>query len=185
MTATRSIRHVAVVGLMGSGKTTIGARLAQHLGLPLHDSDAEIEARHGRTVRELRDELGVDAMHELEAQHLLDALAGPIPSVICAAASTADVTACLEAIDELSVAVVLLTVEPEEAAARFLREGHRPWYGDDPADFLARQARSRNPRYRALRPIEVATDGRSPDEILAFVIDALAARGVPGHERNG
>ena len=184
MSATPPIRHVAVVGLMGSGKTTIGARLAQHLGRPLRDSDAEIEAREGRTVRELRDELGVDAMHELEARHLLDALAAPTPSVISPAASVADVTACLEGLGDPTVAVVLLTVDPREAAAKFLRENHRPWYGDDPADFLARQARARYPRYRALGPIEVATDGRSPDEILAFVIDALAARGVPIKDRN-
>lgn len=167
------IRHIAVVGLMGSGKTTVGARLARHFGRPLRDSDVEIEARQGRTVRQLRDELGVDAMHELEARQLLDALADPTPSVICPAAFVADDARCLEALGDPSVAVVLLTVEPLEAAARFVREDHRPWYGDDPADFLERQGRSRLPRLRALRPIEVATDGHSPDEVAGLAIAAL------------
>jgi hypothetical protein len=76
MTPTRPpIRHVAVVGLMGSGKSTIGRRLAASLGWPMRDSDVEIEAARGRTVRQLRDELGVDGLHEIEAGQLLAALA--------------------------------------------------------------------------------------------------------------
>lgn len=163
---------------MGSGKTTIGRRLAEHLGWPLRDSDVDIEARQGRTVRALADALGVDAMHELEAQQLLDALAGPTPSVICAAASVADVAACLEALADPSVGVVLLMAAPAVAAARFRPGDHRPWYGDDPTNFLVRQARSRLPRYRSLGPIEVTTDDRTPDEVVVLVMDALAARGA-------
>jgi shikimate kinase len=174
---------VVFVGLMGSGKTTIGARVAQHFGRPLRDSDVEIEAREGRTVRQLRDEIGVDGMHELEAWQLLDALADPAPSVICPAASIAEVDACLRALEDPSVAVVFLTADPAEAAARFIHEEHRPWYGDDPAEFLARQARSRYPRFRALGPIEVATDGRTPDQVVGIVVEALAVIGLAIQER--
>ena len=71
------LRHVVLVGLMGAGKTTVGRRLAARLGWPWHDSDADIEAATGMTVRELRDRDGVDAMHDLEAAQLLQALAEP------------------------------------------------------------------------------------------------------------
>src|SRR5215208_4289943 len=77
--------HVVVVGLMGSGKTTVGRALADRLGWPFRDSDPEIQAVTGRTVRELRDDLGVDAMHDLEADQLLDALAAPGPAVVAPA----------------------------------------------------------------------------------------------------
>lgn len=173
------LQHVAVVGLMGSGKTTVGSRLAALLGWPLRDSDAEIEARLARTVRQLRGELGVDAMHDLEAQQLLDALAEPGPSVVCPAASVADVDACLAALGSPCVFVVFLTVEPTVAAKRFLTGGHRPWYGDDPAVFLARQASVRYPRLRSLHPLEVAADERTPDEVVRLVAATLAERGVP------
>ena len=43
-------RPIALVGLMGVGKTTVGRRLAAKLGLPFHDSDEEIETASGRTV---------------------------------------------------------------------------------------------------------------------------------------
>lgn len=57
-------RHVAVLGLMGAGKTTVAHALGALLGRPVSDSDAAIEEATGATVRELRDRLGVDAMHD-------------------------------------------------------------------------------------------------------------------------
>ena len=53
-------RHIVITGLMGSGKTTVGRALAHTLGRTWRDSDAEIEADTGLTVRELRDREGVD-----------------------------------------------------------------------------------------------------------------------------
>jgi hypothetical protein len=66
---------------MGSGKTTIGRRIAPPVGRPFHDSDDGIEARTGRSARELKDELGEDAMHALEAD---DLLAGSDPQTFIA-----------------------------------------------------------------------------------------------------
>lgn len=43
-------RPIALVGLMGVGKTTVGRRLARRLNVPFYDSDEEIEAASGRTV---------------------------------------------------------------------------------------------------------------------------------------
>lgn len=185
MNEAAEIRHIAVVGLMGSGKTTIGSGIAGRLGWPLRDSDAEIEAREGRTVRRLRDDLGVDAMHALEARQLLDALADPAPSVVCPAASVVDVDACRQALAEPGVAVVYLSIDPAVAAVRFVAGEHRPWYGDDPATFLARQAREREPHFRALNPIEIVVDSLSPDEIVGLALEALARRGVSIPDRAG
>ena len=51
-------RTIALVGLMGVGKSTIGRRLAQALGLPFRDADQEIEAAAGRTIPEIFAERG-------------------------------------------------------------------------------------------------------------------------------
>src|SRR6266540_1449750 len=99
-------RHVVVVGLMGAGKSAVGRRVAQQLGWPWRDSDREIEAATGLTVRQLRDRDGVDAMHALESRQLLDALEEPGPSVISAAASTIEVPECRAALTAPQVAVV-------------------------------------------------------------------------------
>jgi shikimate kinase len=166
--------HIVLVGLMGSGKTTVGRLVATRLGRPLRDSDPDIEARHGSSVRELRETLGTEAMHAIEARHLLDALAGREPAVICAAASAIDNDVCLDALRDGSV-VVWLTVAPETAAARFDRQAHRPRFGDDPATFLAEQAVRRDPRFRSLDPLVLATDDRTPDELASAILEAAAA----------
>jgi len=182
------ISHVVVVGLMGSGKTTVGRELARRLGWPLRDSDPEIEAATGRTVRTLRDEIGVDAMHELEARQLLDALAAPGPVVVSPAASVIDVAACRTALRAPGVAIAFLTALPAVAAARFTSGEHRPWYGADPEVFLAEQAARRYPRFRSLDPVELATDDRDPAAIADAALVALAARGLaltPGPTSKG
>ena len=45
--ATAVDRHLALIGFMGAGKTTVGREVARRTGRPLVDTDAEIEARHG------------------------------------------------------------------------------------------------------------------------------------------
>src|SRR5437762_1566050 len=72
--STGMLRHIVLVGLMVTGKTTVGSGLAAALGWPFSDSDAWIERQRGKTVRALADEIGVDEMHALEAGHLLQAL---------------------------------------------------------------------------------------------------------------
>ena len=170
----RHRRHVVVVGLMGSGKSVVGRRLAARLGWPWRDSDREIEAATGLTVRELRDRDGVDAMHALEARHLIDALAELPPSVISAAASTVDVPECRAAMTAPGVAVVWLRAEPATLAQRFsARDRHRPEFGDSPEVFLAEQAARRHPFFASLDPIVVDVDRIRPGEAAARAMGAL------------
>jgi shikimate kinase len=167
-----------VVGLMGVGKTTVGRALADRLGWPLDDSDAAIEAREGRTVRQLRDALGTDEMHALEARHLLDALASPRPRVITPAAFTIEVPACRDALRAPDVLVAWLRATPETLARRFAAGDHRPSYGDDPARFLAEQTRRRDPLFAGLAPLVVDGEDATPDAAVRAILAALAERGT-------
>jgi len=169
-------RHLVLIGLMGSGKTAVGRIVANRLGRPLRDSDTDIEAREGRTVRELSDAAGTPAMHDLEASHLLDALAGAGLDVVCAAASTIDDSRCRDALRGSAVFAVWLTATSATAAARFDDQAHRPRFGADPAVFLARQAAERGPLFRSACAVELATDGLTPDELADLVLELA---GVP------
>jgi shikimate kinase len=167
-------RHCVIVGLMGVGKSTVGAAVAGRLGWTFRDSDADIQAVTGRTVRELRDVEGVDRMHAREADQLLDALASADPSVIAAAASVADVPACLDALRAPDVFAVWLQASPQLLADRFASsDDHRPAYGDSTEDFLARQLEVRGAALASVADLSVDVTGRTPDEIAAVVVEAL------------
>ena len=169
------MRHVVLVGLMGSGKTTVGRLVATALGWPLRDSDAEIEAREGCTVRELDEALGTDAMHALEAEALRTALASPTPSVVAAAASTIEDDACVRALRDPSLVVAWLRISPATAAARFASRGHRPRFGDDPSTFLVEQAASRDPRFASVATLTLDADDAPPDRLATRIVAAARA----------
>lgn len=59
-----------LVGFMASGKTTVGRALAEHIGWPFVDMDAEIEAREGRPITEIFKELGESGFREIESRVL-------------------------------------------------------------------------------------------------------------------
>ena len=81
----RTDQHLVLVGMMGVGKSTAARVLADRLGRRVIDSDAVIEARTGRTVREIFAEDGEAAFRALETDVLLEALASEEPLVIAAA----------------------------------------------------------------------------------------------------
>lgn len=168
-TGGRPIRHVVLLGLMGSGKTTVGRLVATRLARPFLDSDAAIEASEGRSARAIRERSGTDALRRLEARHLLTSLASPVESVIAAAASTIEDAACHDALMGGPSIIVWLTASPRTGAGRFDAQPHRPRYGEDTAAFLARQAIERAPLFRSLDPVELATDARTPEDLAATI----------------
>jgi shikimate kinase len=72
---------VYLVGMPGSGKSTVGGELAGRLGVPFVDLDAEIERREGRTIAEIFASAGEAAFRALEAKELVRA-ATRDPSVV-------------------------------------------------------------------------------------------------------
>ena len=68
------VPKAVLVGLPGSGKSTIGRRLAKSLGLGLLDTDAEIEKTTGRTIAEIFATDGEAAFRRIEAEVICDAL---------------------------------------------------------------------------------------------------------------
>ena len=167
-------RHIVVVGLMGSGKTTVGRALAAALGWRHRDSDAELGASHGRTARELADEIGVRRLHDLELRQLLDAVAASEPSVVSPAASIIDEPDGRAALAEPGVFVVWLRIDPTAAARRARPGDHRP-----KPEPLAAQAARRDPLFAAAA--DVAIDAGQPVEVIvATVLDRLPGSSVAG-----
>src|SRR3546814_12954624 len=92
-------RHIVLLGLMGAGKSSVGRRVAKRLDRELIDGDVVLDERTGgMTAAEVADSEGIDALHDMEAQIALDALASPTPAVIGPAPSTIEVDPAREAL---------------------------------------------------------------------------------------
>ena len=163
-------RHLVLVGLMGVGKTTVGQLLAQRLGRQLVDSDLRIEARTGRTVKQILDEDGLAEMRRQEAAALFDALDDDEPRVIAAAAGVVLDTENRERLNAAVADVVWLTADPTVLAPRTATRGHRPWLDDDPVGTLRHMQDEREPLYREVADRIVAVDGLTPDQIADRIL---------------
>jgi shikimate kinase len=180
-------RHVVLVGLMGSGKTTIGIPLARRLGRPYVDNDAELERSTGHTAHDIAAADGLDALHAQEAAMLLATVERDEPAVISAPASAIadpDVRARLK-----DAFVVWLDTDLDTLARRFDHEKHRPALVGTPREFLEQQYRERAPLYRKVASYVVHSHGDEPpeqvvDEIVR-ALDATESGSAAGNTRSG
>jgi shikimate kinase len=166
--------HVVLVGLMGTGKTTTGRRLAAALRCRFVDNDEGLTARTGISAADLAASEGLDELHRIEADLLLEALAGPEPIVIAAAASVIDDQRCRSALDAPTVRVVWLRAPPAVAVDRASRSAHRP-LGDDAAGLLARQERERHRRFEQIADLIVDTSVRPTAEVVEGLVGWLGS----------
>jgi shikimate kinase len=157
--------HIALIGLMASGKTTIGTRVAHALGRPFVDSDELLQARTGHTARELFEADGEQAMHAQERDALMEAFASPEPNVIGAAASSV-----LTMPDELRHHyVVWLCADPRVLAERARQQPHRPFVDHDP-DVLVQQHEQRKALYASVASFTIDTTSGNPDDEAAEIV---------------
>jgi shikimate kinase len=164
---------------MASGKSTIGHLLARRLGRRFVDNDEALEARSGRSARDIARTDGAEALHALEAQALVDALARPVPAVVAAAASVVEQPTVVDALSGNDV--VYLHATPDVLAARVVRpvpgDDHRPFVEGDARAVLEAQYGARDARYRALASIIVETSANDPDDVVDHIMRALEAGG--------
>lgn len=161
-------RHVALMGMMASGKSTLGVALAAALGVQYVDNDATIERALEATGRQVARRDGVAALHALEEQMLLRQLEADVPSVVAAAASTIESAACREALARRAT-VVWLVISVDEALRRIDRGTHRRPI--DAAE-LSRLETVRTPWFEEIADLEVdATD--PTEQQVARVIEFL------------
>ena len=165
---------IVLVGLMGSGKSTVGSIVAAELGCRLIDSDRAIEQRTGSTVREHWEQGGEAAYRHLESEVVLDALSGSGPVVIAAPGGVILDPSVRDAMG--AAEVIWLRGRPATLASRVGPADHRPLLGDDPLAVLSRLAEQRAALYEGVADAIIDVDREDPEAIAAHVLEFHARR---------
>jgi shikimate kinase len=163
---------VVLVGMMGTGKTSVGRRVAAALGWRFVDSDEQIEARTGRTVREIFEADGEAAFRVLERDALAAALADPAPAVVAAAGGVVLDPANRDLLRDAGK-VIWLTAEPEVLVSRVDTGDHRPLLAGDPLGTLRRLAAERQTLYRDVADEVVPVDEIDADAVAELIVSEL------------
>lgn len=164
-------RTVTLVGLMGSGKSSVGKRLAQALDLPFRDADEEVEVAAGRSIPEIFAQLGEPAFRDGERRVIARLLEGP--PIVLATGGGAFMNPETRALIKARSVSVWLKADLSVLARRVARKDNRPLLtGKDPLTVLKEQAETRYPAYSEA-DITVET-GDSPHQVTVDqVIRAL------------
>ncbi len=168
-------RTLALVGLMGVGKSTVGRKLAEHLGSPFIDSDEEIEKAAGLSVQEIFDRLGEPEFRRGERRVIERLLNGP--PIVLATGGGAYMDPETRALMKQKATTVWLRADLDVIWKRVNRRDTRPLLKrDNPKQALADLNAARAPVYAEADIVVDSGDGPSTDAVKA-ILDALVAHG--------
>lgn len=161
-------RAILLVGLSGSGKSTVGPIVARELGAPFVDLDAVIETRAGRSIAQIFDEKGERAFRAMEAGLGVEVLGGTPAVVATGGGFLEDQDSRRRALSQAWA--VYLDTSPAVAASRLEGTRDRPLLkGQDAAHRLGEMLARREAAYLEAQ-CRVTTDGKSADEVAAAVV---------------
>ncbi len=171
-------RNLILIGLPGSGKTTVGGLAADLLGGQFFDCDAAVERRLGLSVAEIFEQQGEGEFRRVEELLMREAIVYSEPRVLAPGAGW-----CVQGEgegDNMSQAIengltIYLKVRPETALARLGTEATRPLFNtDNPLAAMADLFHSRSAVYERSEA-SVATDGANL-ETVAKQVASIARR---------
>ena len=170
-------RSIVLVGMMGSGKSSIGRRLAARLAVPFVDADSEIEQAAGMTIAEIFERHGEPYFRAGEARVIARLLEhGP---QVLATGGGSFMNADTRALIRAKAVSVWLKAELDVLMKRIKRRGDRPLLkNDDPAATLTALIAERYPVY-ADADLSVASRDVPHESIVEEIVAALRSRVAP------
>ena len=161
--------RIALIGFMGSGKSTVGRLLARRLGYRFVDVDALIEEREGRSIREIFAAEGEEAFRRLESRALRELAAAQ--AIVAAAGGGAPIRPENRLFFTESARTFYLEVSFDEFLERTGADPARPLL-ERGTEELRKLYENRRPIYESLgRP--VSTAGRSPAAVVEEILSLL------------
>jgi shikimate kinase len=158
-------RPIALIGLSGSGKSTIARLLGKELGWSYADTDALVEASAGCSIPHIFREQGEEAFRTLEAEALRQALAHDDPLVLATGGGII-LRADNRALLQQHARVVWLDAPAAELLARLSRHNeHRPLLAGDMLVRLTELRQARAALYRATATLHLDTAALQPEAV--------------------
>lgn len=168
-------RPVALIGLMGCGKSTVGARLAHLLGAEFRDADAEIEAAAGMTIPEIFESYGEQAFRDGEKRVIARLMAGP-PLIIATGGGAYMAAETREAIHDAGAAI-WLHADLDTLVERTSRRRSRPLLNrGDPREILSGLMATRYPVYAGAEMRVESTAAGKPEDVARAALAAIRVR---------
>ena len=173
--------RAVLIGMPGSGKSTIGRRLAKAMELPLLDTDAAIVESTGRTIADIFAGDGEQEFRRIEEEVVKAALAGHdgIVSLGGGAITSPGVREALA-----GNTVIYLEISAAEGVRRTTGGTARPLLaGDDAAEKYRRMMAERVPLYRQVATMRVNTNRRNPGAVVRYLVTRLENPAAPAQRR--
>ena len=165
-------RAIVLVGMMGSGKSSVGRRLAGRLGLPFVDADTEIETAAHMTIPEIFAQRGEAEFREGERRVISRVLTTRAPLVLATGGGAFMNAETRERVKELGISV-WLKAEPDVLMRRVRKRSNRPLLQTaDPEATLRRMLSEREPVY-ALADITILSSDEPHEVVVGETIAAL------------
>ena len=169
MTAARNIVNLALIGFMGTGKSSVGRLVADQLRFDFLDTDELIETRAGQSITEIFAQNGEPAFRELEHQ-LVTELATRTRTVIATGGGLPMNPANLDLLKQHAL-VICLWASPDKVFERVHNQTHRPLlHQPDPRTKIRALLTAREPIYRQA-DVLVNSEFRSIREVAQQVVN--------------
>lgn len=163
--------NIVLVGIPGSGKTTVGSLLAKHLGRKFYDSDQVIELRTSKSVPEIFTNDGESTFRQLEAETIQELLAND-HAVISLGGGALKNEATRESTKNQYV--IWLTAGLAETVNRIGLNRNRPLLLGNVRGQLSTLMQEREPLYREVATLTIDTSDLSPEEVVNRIIEQLS-----------
>lgn len=165
-------QNIILTGFMGSGKTTVGERLARRLGYQFQDTDKLIEARTKDTISRIFHQRGEEYFRELEI-NLLQELLPKLHHTVLSTGGGIILKEVNRKVLQQMGHVIYLKTSASTISKRLEKDHTRPLLqGEDPAERIIKLLEFREPMYEDAAHSIIVTDDRTHEEVVEMILDA-------------
>jgi shikimate kinase len=169
-------RAIVLVGLMGSGKTTVGKRIAQELGYDFADSDDLVASTTGKSVRDIFSQDGEAVFRKYESDAIrLTLVDGNSPIVLATGGGAVISSENRTIISDHASHVVWLDASVDDLVVRTKSGAGRPLLDGDASKTLQSLSDQRSAWYEEIATLRIDTRGKSATKVCSLVLEAIHA----------